>query len=160
LALEVLAQRQSDWSGPVPKRLAAVVNSGFPEAHQNALALAICGRFAHRAGLIWAGGLALGGGEAMSGGAPLVGPGRKGRPPAGRTLEALELTANALGSGQPIPARAQQLLSMSPIPGLPAGWWQALYRWMGEYGWKQQARTFGLTPAVLRQPCEQTRALG
>jgi hypothetical protein len=58
-------------------RLVGIVNSGFPETHQNAVALAICREFAAQSGFIWAGGLALGAGGAV-GGQPLTEAKRSG----------------------------------------------------------------------------------
>jgi multimeric flavodoxin WrbA len=52
-------------------RFAALVNCGFPEAHHNQNALAICAEFSHQAGLRWMGSLALGAGEGMVHGMPL-----------------------------------------------------------------------------------------
>lgn len=138
LALEVLAKR--DLKG---KALAVLVNNGFPEAVQNNLALSICARFAQATGMVWAGGLALGGGEAISGGMPLAGKERRGRPPAGHVVQALEAAAGALASGRPIPAGTQGLLAKSPIPGLPFGLWRWLFRLIGEHQWHAAAKRNG-----------------
>jgi hypothetical protein len=79
--LEGMAAHLSSHPQNSPKRLFAIANNGFPEAHHNALALAICRQFARDTGMIWLGGLALGAGEALFAGLPMSGPQRAGRPP-------------------------------------------------------------------------------
>jgi hypothetical protein len=147
LALEVLAAERARWSSSAPKRLVSIVNSGFPEAHQNVLALAICEQFAQRSGWTWAGGLALGGGEALAA-MPLDAPG-KGRPPTHHLRAALDATADALHWGAAIPDRAQSLFDRSPIPGVPRWLWRMLFRRLGASGWRQQARGHGIDPHTL-----------
>ena len=46
-----------------PTRFAAIVNCGFPEAHQNDNAIAVCAEFARTAGFEWMGGLSFGEGR-------------------------------------------------------------------------------------------------
>ncbi len=130
-ALErIAAQRQA---GP-PRGAApflAIANCGFPEAHHNATALAICRQFAAAAGFTWAGGLALGAGGAVSG-RPLSEAGGMVR----HVAAALDQAATALAAGQPVPAEAVALMSrplMSP----------RLYTLMGDMGWRLQARQHG-----------------
>jgi hypothetical protein len=138
LALEVLAER--NLTG---KALAVLVNNGFPEALQNNLALSICARFARETGMAWAGGLALGGGEAISGGLPLAGKERRGRPPAGYVVKALDAAAGALAAGRPVPAGVQGQLAKSPFPGLPFVLWCWLFRIIGEHQWRRAAKRNG-----------------
>lgn len=71
-ALVVIAAHQRAGREPSAQHLVGIVNSGFPETHQNSVALAICREFAAQSGFTWAGGLALGGGG-MIGGQPLTG---------------------------------------------------------------------------------------
>jgi len=61
-ALATISARRQRSARPTPQRLVAIVNSGFPETLQNAVALAICQEFAYQSGMLWSGGLALGGG--------------------------------------------------------------------------------------------------
>jgi hypothetical protein len=61
-ALTVIATHRRAATAPPPQRLVAIVNSGFPETHQNSLALAIRKESAGQSGMAWDGGLALGGG--------------------------------------------------------------------------------------------------
>jgi len=138
-ALERIAEhRKSPPAGG--KLFAAVANCGFPEAHQNATALAICGTFAQQAGFEWAGGLALGGGE-MVGGMPLEQAGGKTL----RIRKSLDLAAEALARAQPIPAEAQNLMAKPVIPH-----W--LYRFMGDMHWKKQAKGYGVKASLRDRP--------
>jgi hypothetical protein len=138
LALEAMAGE--NLAG---KALVALANNGFPEARQNNLALSICARFAEDHGMAWAGGLALGGGEALSGGMPLAGKARRGRPPAGHVVKALDAAAGALAAGRTLPDEAQALLEKSPLPGIPFGLWRWIFRKVGESGWRRAARKNG-----------------
>lgn len=66
-ALEEISLRRVGRGWATSPGIVAIVNNGFHEAGQNAVALRICRRFAAEAGFEWAGGLALGGGEAING---------------------------------------------------------------------------------------------
>jgi hypothetical protein len=125
----IAAQRQAGAPRAVP--FLAIANCGFPEAHHNATALAICQQFAAAAGFTWAGGLALGAGGAVNG-RPLATAGGMVR----HVAQALDLAAGALADGQPVPAAAGALMArplMSP----------RLYTLMGDMGWRLQARQHG-----------------
>ena len=78
-ALAVIAADRRAATPARPQRLLAMVNSGFPETHQNAVALAICQEFAAQSGIEWSGGLALGGGGVV-GQQPLAIAKRSGPP--------------------------------------------------------------------------------
>jgi multimeric flavodoxin WrbA len=124
-----------------PQLFAAISNCGFPEAHHNETALAICANFARQAGFNWAGSLALGAGEGMIHGMPL-------NELDGRVIplkKALDLAAEALAGGLVIPQEAQSLLAKPFIPA-----W--MYRWMGIYGWRQQAKQYGMERSLKRRP--------
>jgi hypothetical protein len=139
-ALEQIAAQRTCGASP-RQSFAAIANCGFPEPQHNQAALAICASFAHQAGFLWAGGLALGAGEGMVHGTPL-------KELDGRVIplrNALDLAADALAQGQPIPEEARQLLAKPFIPA-----W--LYRWMGIYGWRQQAKQYGMERSLKRQP--------
>lgn len=121
-ALELIAAKRAGRSGA--QRFAAIANCGFPEAHQCNNLLAQCARFADRAGLGWAGGMALGAGGAING----VALAKLG----GRTLatrQALDMAAAALSSGQAIPGAAADLLAKPSMPdwlytaSASLGWW-------------------------------------
>jgi multimeric flavodoxin WrbA len=150
-ALTVMATNRQAAAAPRPQRLVAMVNSGFPETHQNAMAMAICQEFAAQSGIAWAGGLALGGGGAI-GEQPLTAPKRSGLP-VKHVIRALDLTAAALAEGRPVPAEAAQSMAQSPMPFMPF----ALYRWIymrfGGKGFEQEAARNGIgKDKLLDQP--------
>jgi multimeric flavodoxin WrbA len=139
-ALERIAARRLGKSGNRP-RFAAIANCGFPEAAHNRTALAICEAFARQAGFEWAGALSLGAGEGMVHGAPLAEAGG----PAIPIKNALNLAAAALLCGEAIPQSAVDLLAKPIIPG-----W--MYRLMGVYGWKKQAKQYGVQKVMQQKP--------
>jgi len=102
-ALAVIAARRRAGGESSRQRFVALVNSGFPETHQNSLALAICREFAEQTGLVWAGSLALGGGGII-GDQPLSN--RGARAAIKHVIAALDLTAKALAEGLPVPVEA------------------------------------------------------
>jgi NADPH-dependent FMN reductase len=149
-ALEVIRDDRRGRDAGRNQRLVAVVNSGFPEARQNRLALAMCANFASAAGFSWAGGLAMGAGEALSSGVPLTerAPGRA-RPPVGHVVAALDRAAGELAEGRPLSPATRALLARTPIPLLPSPVWRRLFAFMGGQGWKRQAAGNGVGPGGL-----------
>jgi multimeric flavodoxin WrbA len=147
-ALERIAAHRASNVGTNPHQtrrqlFAAISNCGFPEPHHNATALAICANFAQQTGFNWAGSLSLGAGEGMIHGMPLS-------ELDGRVIllkKALDLAAEALAEGQAIPDEARKLLVKTFIPA-----W--MYRWMGIYGWRQQAKQYGMQRSLKRRPYE------
>jgi multimeric flavodoxin WrbA len=87
------------------KKLAVIINCGYPEVSQNLTALRICQQFAREAGCEWVGALAL------SMGGYSFGKGLS-RP----VVKAMKLSAQALSQGQPIPERAVTLAARLPMP--------------------------------------------
>lgn len=140
-ALERIAARRAKSHRSRQQLFAAISNCGFPEPDHNATALAICTNFARLTGFEWAGSLALGAGEGIVHGTPLNEMDGRAIP----LKKALDLAAEALAQGLAIPDEAQALLAKPFIPG-----W--LYRWMGAYGWKQQAKKYGADKHLKRQP--------
>jgi hypothetical protein len=141
-ALErIAAQRTGQKDGGKLQKFAAIVNCGFPEAKHTANALAVCATFARQAGFEWVGGLALGGGEGMVHGASLAELGGRAIP----LRQSLDLAAEALLAGDPIPQAAQALIEKPFIPS-----W--LYRIFGGYGWRQQAKRWGMQRELMRRP--------
>lgn len=126
---------------PTGQRFAAIANRGFPEADHNAAALAICANFAEKTGFEWAGSLALGAGQGLVHGLPLNQ--LDGR--ADSLKRALEIAAEKLGKGLEIPPEAQAYLDKPFVPP-----W--LYRIIGGFGWRQQARNYGVQAQLKRQP--------
>ncbi len=136
--LERIALHRSER--PLQTRFAALANCGFPEARHNATALAICSQFARQSGMTWAGGLALGAGQGLIHGVPLNELDGRANP----LKSALNLAAEALAQGTPLPANLQELLAKPFIPA-----W--LYRSMGSFGWKGQARKWGVKKSLRRK---------
>lgn len=127
-ALEQLAARMSGQAHGL-RRLAGIVNCGYPEAVHNRIAMRMLRHFAHRNGLAWAGGLALGGGEMIHGRS--LGSLRFVLPAPRR---ALRLAAPALAAGAAVPDAAIRLMAK---PLLPA----RLYRWLAGLRWILEGRS-------------------
>lgn len=138
-ALEKIAIHRKEKRSSV--RFAAIANCGFPEAHHNDTALAICSEFAGQNGFAWMGSLALGGGEGLVHGVPLNEMDGRAIP----LKKSLELAAEALANGKPIPQSARDLLTRPIIPN-----W--MYKLFGGFGWKQQAKQYGMEKNLKRQP--------
>jgi multimeric flavodoxin WrbA len=147
-ALALIEAHRRAGRKPSPQRLVGIVNSGFPETHQNSVAMAICREFAAQSGFTWAGGLALGGGGAI-GGQPLTGAKRSG-PPVQHVIATLEMTAVALAEGLPVPAEAVRMIAKNRIP---FALWRWLYMWMGTKGFEKLAAKHGIAKdKLLAQP--------
>jgi len=139
-ALEKIADHRKGNNRP-PIRFSAIANCGFPEANHNDTALAIASEFARQNGLAWMGGLALGAGEGIVHGTPLNELDGRAIP----IKQALDLAADALANGNPIPQSARDLLAKPVIPN-----W--MYTFMGRFGWEQQAKGYGVRRIIKRQP--------
>ena len=87
------------------------------------------------------GGLALGAGEGIVHGVPLNEMDGRAIP----LKQSLELAAETLANGEPIPQSARDLLAKSVIPD-----W--MYTFMGKFGWEQQAKRYGAKRIIRRQP--------
>jgi len=129
--LESIAEHRRAGSNSGVPRFVGIVNCGFPEAHHNDTALAICRRFAKETGFQWAGGLALGGGEAING-RPLSKVKRMAR----NVIKSLDLTAENLARSETISQEAVALMAKPFVPN-----W--VYVWLGEWGWRRRAKKFG-----------------
>jgi len=119
-ALELLAEELSAAPMASPPRLAVIMNCGYPEARQNALALEICRRFAVEAGLDWAGGLGFSSVNRQ-------GPGLR---------QALGRTAAALDEGRPVPPEVARQLERIGMPAF-------LFVPIGNNYMRQSAREYG-----------------
>lgn len=139
-ALEQISEHRVSQNKP-HQLFAAISNCGFPEADHNATALAICANFARLTHFEWAGSLGLGAGQGMVHGTPLNELDGRAIP----LKKALDLAAESLARGTEIPQEAQALLAKPFIPG-----W--LYRAMGVYGWRQQAKQYSADKLLKRQP--------
>ena len=118
----------------------AICQSGFPEVDHNEVAVEICRDFARDAGFEWAGGLILAAGG-MVGGQPL----RKLQGMMRSAVKSLDLTAEALAAGRPVPDEAVQLMAKPPIPKLG-------YRFMANWGWRSQFKQQGRGSSLKDQP--------
>lgn len=127
------------------QRFAAIANCGFPEAHHNDTALTICANFACAAGFQWSGSLSLGAGE-MIHGAKLT----EMRGPAIPIMKALDLAAESLATQKVISTEACNLLTRPVIPHF-------VYTFMGNFGWKSQAKRWGAEKLLKRQPYMETK---
>jgi len=143
-ALDVIAAHRRAVPNPLPQRLVAVVNNGFPEAHQNAVALAICHQFAVQSRIAWAGGLALGAGEAISSGRPLIVAHRSGLP-VKHVIQALDITATALAEGHPVPVEAVTMMARNPMPLVPFAVWGRMFAKLGAKSFERLAAENGLS---------------
>jgi len=137
-ALERIAEhRKTGLQGK--KMFAALCNCGFPEAGQTESALALCRQFARETGLEWAGGLGLGFGKAIDGRSPGEIRGTR------HIMQSLDLAAEALCGGKPIPQEAVASMSKRQVPG-----W--LYVLFGGLFWKKQARAHNATASMGDRP--------
>jgi hypothetical protein len=142
-ALERIAAHRQAQMVPTPIPFLAIANCGFPEAHHNTTALAICQQFAAAAGFTWAGGLSMGAGGAIDG-RPLAQAGGMAR----NVVQALDLTAAALVAGQPVPDEAVKLFARPMMP-------LRVYTFMGDVGWRIQAQRNGVLTHMRTRPFQQ-----
>ncbi len=139
--MELVAARRAAAASGSP-RLAAVVQCGFPEARQCDTAVAICRLFAERAGMRWAGALAMGMGGQLAGGIrKLPGGGRN-------ILHALDLAAESLARGGDVPDEAAALFAEPLVP-------RWLYTLIGNVGWRLQMRKYGTRRPMGYRPYAQ-----
>ena len=124
--------------------LVAIVNSGFPEASQCAVALSICHRFARRMDFRWSGGFALGGGGAFDG-RPLEAVGGMAR----NARLALDQAVAALAAGAAVPEEALELMGKPAVPAFA-------YRLLGDRGWRQAAASRGVEDRLDDRPYQET----
>jgi hypothetical protein len=141
-AMERIARHRGNMRAGDDTRLLAIVNCGFPEAHHTTTALDICRAFARGARFEWVGGLGLGGGEVI-GGRPLAEVGGI----AHNVRHALDLTADALRAGEPVPDEAVRLMARPLIPA-------RLYTLLGNLGLKRDARANGVREELDARPFE------
>jgi len=118
----------------------AICQSGFPEVDHNEVAVEICRNFALDAGFEWAGGLILAAGG-MVGGQPL----RKLQGMMRSAVKSLDLAAEALAAGRPVPDEAVELMAKPPIP-------KPAYRFMANWGWRSQFKKRGRGGSLKDQP--------
>jgi putative NADPH-quinone reductase len=149
-ALELIAARRAMGPGSSTtdragvKKVAAIVQCGFPETHQNHPAVDIMRIFAGEAGFHWAGSLALGMGGAI-GNRPL----KKAGGMLKNVVRALDSAAASLAAGGDIPAEASGLMG-KPLMA------RGLYTLAANFGMKIQARMHGVKKRVREKPYAST----
>lgn len=145
-ALELIAERRKGRPGPAPsagplvQKLAAIVQSGFPETRQNQPAVDIMRQFAKEAGFEWAGGLAMGMGGAL-GGNRLEKAGGMVR----NIARALDLTASSLAGVGNIPDEAVGLMARPLMP-------RWIYSLAANWGFRREIRKHGVRGQVRARP--------
>jgi len=146
--LELVADRRKGKpgvppsAGPLVQKLAAIVQSGFPETRQNQPAVDIMRQFAKEAGFEWAGGLAMGMGGAL-GGNRLEKAGGMVR----NVVQALDLAAASLAGGGNIPDEAVGLMARPPMP-------RWVYSLAANWGFRREIRKHGVRRQVRARPYE------
>ena len=124
-------------------RFLALINCGFPEAAQTRTAQDICRIFARQARLELAGTMGLGGGETLHGRSP-ESMGWLTR----HLRRALDLAADALLAGRPVPEKAVELMARPLIPAIG-------YVLVANHNWRAQARRLGTLARLGEKPFEQ-----
>jgi multimeric flavodoxin WrbA len=148
-ALEVIAERRrAVGDGARRQGLFALANNGFPEAHQNNLALSILRLFAARSGMAWLGGMALGAGEATIGGHRLEASSAAGIP-LFRISQALDAAGAALSRGEALPAEALQGMARVPIPYMPRFIWHRVFMRGAASFWQAGAASHGVSKVAM-----------
>lgn len=126
-AFETLSESRAEIRDD--KQMLALLNCGYPEASQNAVAVQICQSFAQAMGWAWAGGIAIGGagfrGDAMQRIAARV--------------------ADALLQEEPVP---EEIIRLAAAPAMPT--W--LYVLGGNLMWRRQARGNGVRRRLRARP--------
>jgi hypothetical protein len=146
-ALEVVAKhRLAAVDDARPQGLFVLANNGFPEAHQNNLALSVVRLFAARSGMAWLGAMAMGAGEAMLGGHPLTAKGANGIP-LFKVSQALDAAGAALARGEALPAEAWQEMASVPIPHMPRFVWHQIFMRGAAAYWQKEAAGHGVSKA-------------
>jgi hypothetical protein len=142
-ALELIAEHQrTQVNDGDKKRLLALVNGGFPEAHQSHVALEVCRCFAREAHFEWIGGLALGGGSVIAG-RPIEHLGWMGR----NIRKSLDGAAEAIVWGRLLPEKAVKLMAKPLLP-LPS--WAIVF--IVDWIMRKEAKKRGILKSVNAMP--------
>lgn len=144
--LELIAERgkgaaaASPGTEPRARRLAVIVQCGFPESFQNQPAVDTMKRFARETGFIWAGALAMGMGGAV-GGRSLEKAGGIVR----NVVKALDAAAASLAAGGLIPEEATAFAGKPMMP-------RWFYLAAANFGMKSLARKHGVGKRMFDRP--------
>ena len=107
-------------------------------------------------GMTWLGGLAMGGWEALFRGQPFEKDNRNA-PPVDHVKRALDLAADALANGNPIPGEAINLMKKTPIPIVPFRLWRWLFIRLSNRHWRRGGAEHRVEPGAMRaQPYAET----
>jgi hypothetical protein len=139
LVLAGLERLAREPHGPRPALL-PILQAGFPEISHTILALHLLADFAQSAGFAWAGHLAMGGGGLLTGADLNEANGK-----AWNQVAALDLAAEALDRGEPVPAVASDRFATLPISNFA-------YRLAGQAGWIWRALRRGSLFSLHAQP--------
>ncbi len=144
-ALELIAAERAGEAGaraagPDGQAFVTICQSGFPEVDHSEVAVEICRHFAQDAGFEWAGGLILPAGGMLDG-QPLA----KMKGMMRTAVDALDLSAEELAAGRPVPDEAVRLMAKLPIPAFG-------YRFMANRGWHSQFKKRGEGESLKAQP--------
>ncbi|MDU9047682.1 MAG: flavodoxin family protein [Candidatus Electrothrix sp. Rat3] len=144
-AIEIIASHRARIKNDRKQKLYVLINNGFPESLQCAVALAICHNFSTECGMTWSGAITLGAGEALVSGQPLAGfKGGALRPPLLYVIRALNITADAIAMGCPIPEKAVRLIAKKPLPFISFDAWRWLFMQVSSKKWKKMAKQHAL----------------
>jgi NAD(P)H-dependent FMN reductase len=132
-ALELIAARRAaeaagDGDESAGPAFVAICQSGFAEAEHSAVAIETCRHFCRAAGFEWAGGLVMPEGGMLNG-QPLI----KMKGVMRATVGALDLAADALAAGTPVPEEAIRLMAKPAFPRIA-------YRFTANWGWLSMAK--------------------
>ena len=130
------------------KGVLAIVNSGFFNPDNNDVAIGTMRRFTDLSGFQWQGGLSLCGGNVIDG-KPMseLGNSVKG------IKRSLDLTADALADGKPMPDEAARLMQQPVVPPFLPAFFLAR---IGNMGFKKQAKEKGVSKQLMDRPYEKT----
>lgn len=125
-------------------RFSAILNCGFPEAHQNDLALEICKQFSRATGLQWMGGISYPGGPTIDG-TPLAESGFRGR----LARPSMDCLADLIARGEAAIGDCTESISKLVLP-------RRLYVMASQMRWKRLARANSVAKRLDDRPYSPT----
>lgn len=134
--------------GPEQKFM-AIINSGFPEPHQNDLAIDMCKNFAHQSNMKWLGGVTVGMGPALDG-RPLDRTGGLSK----NLRSGLDTAIKALSEGRAVPPEA---LATASKPLMPLFLSKSMLNWFGNRMWTSQVKDEDVKKKMYLRPHESAR---
>jgi multimeric flavodoxin WrbA len=128
------------------QKLMAVINSGFPEPHQNDLAVDICKNFAYKSNMEWVGGITIGMGPSLDN-KPLEKTGGLSR----NLRKGLDIAINALSENKEVPEEA---FIMASKPLMPLFISKSAMCWFGGRMWKGMVKDKSVKKNMYYRPYE------